>query len=238
MVHTLCVMDFSRGSWFTRFTHSRSRFTRIGANKKLHLGYSEAKTFMNSSTSDRFYVSKKPNVVEARAKAEVMRLGRNIADRTNLLGQFEIQFSQFKAQTFQWLVENGLGNSAWMVNSMFHEMATSAPLSVNKHHFKECFTLFPEGKEAFALKAVEKAGKANPSTQTEVSTATSQISSNRKLSTNMASLFGRSSLSPQALAKQLQPNVESSRKIQKSKPSRNIFAFSEITSELFRMLKI
>ena len=226
----------------------RPRFTRIGVEKKLRLGYSEeAKTFMNSSTSDRFYVSKKPDVVEARAKAEVLRLGGNPADRSDLLGQFEIQFGQFKGQTFQWHVGNGLGYSAWMVNSMSHETATTAPLSINKHHFKEYFTLFPEGKEALALKTVEKAAKANPSTQTEVSSATSQISTNRKSNTNMASLFGRSSLSPQALAKRLQPNVESSRKIQsdaKSKQGKYIFAFVTITSEgsvclqLFHTLKI
>ena len=202
---------------------------------------------MNSSTSDRFYVSKNPDAVEARAKGEVMRLGGNPADRTDLLGQFEIQFGQFKGQTFQWLVENGLGYSAWMVNSMSCETATSAPLSVNKHRFKEYLTLFPEGQEALALKAVEKAAKTNLTTQTEVSSATSQISSNRKSSTNMASLFGRRSLSPQALAKRLQPNVECSRKTQsdaKSKPGKNIFAFVWITSEesvclqLFRTLKI
>ena len=181
---------------------------------------------MNSPTSDRSYISKKPDVVEAGAKTEVMRLGGNITDRTDLLGQFEIQFGQFKGQTFRWLVQNGLGYSAWMVNSMSHETATSAPLSVNKHLFKEYLTLFPEGKEALALKAAEKAEKANPSTQTEVSSASSQSSLNRKSSTNVASLFGRSSLSPQALAKRLRPNVESSRKIQsdaKSKPGKNTF---------------
>ena len=189
---------------------------------------------MNSSTADRSYVSKKPDVVEARAKSEVMRLGGNPADRTDLLGQFKIQFGQFKGQTFQWLVQNGLGYSAWMVNSMSRETATSAPLSVNKHLFKEYLTLFPEGNEALALKAAEKAVKANPSTQTKVSSASSQVSSqvspSRKLSTNVASLFGRSSLLPQALMKRLQPNVESSRKIQSdamSKPGKNIFCFCE-----------
>ena len=189
---------------------------------------------MNSSTADRSYVSKKTDDVEARAKAEVMRLGGNPSDRTDLLGQFEIQFGQFKGQTFRWLLQNGLGYSAWMVNSMSSETATSAPLSVNKHLFKEYLKLFPEGKEALALKAAEKAAKSNPSTQTEVSSARSQASFNRKSSTNVASLFSRSSLSPQALAKRLQPNVESSRKTQfdaKCTPGKNVFALVGITSE-------
>ena len=122
----------------------RLLFTRLRDDKKLRLGYSEeAKKFMNSSKADPSYVSKKPDVVEARTKSEVMRLGRNPANRTDLLGQFEIQFGQFKGQTFQWLVQNGLRYSAWMVNSMSRETATSAPLSVNKHLFKEYLTLFP-----------------------------------------------------------------------------------------------
>lgn len=157
----------------------RPRFTRIGADKNLQLGYSEeGKKVMNSSASNRSYISKKPDVVEAGAKAEVMRLGGNITDRTDLLGQFEIQFGQFKGQAFRWLVQNGLGYLAWMVNRMSHETATSAPLSVNKHLFKEYLMLFPEGKEALALKAAEKAEKANPSTQTEVASASSQSSLN------------------------------------------------------------
>lgn len=58
-----------------------------------------------------------------------------------------------------------------MVNSMFSEMATSLPWSINKYHFKEYLTLFPEGKEPFVLGAAEKAPKANPFTQTKVLSA-------------------------------------------------------------------
>ena len=91
-----------------------------------------------------------------------------------------------------------------MVNSMSSETATSAPLSLDKHLFKEYLKLFPEGKEALALKAAEKASKSNPSSKTKVSSATShtlQASSNQKSRTNVASLFSQRSLSPQALAK-------------------------------------
>lgn len=54
---------------------------------------------------------------------------------------------------------------------MFSEMATSLPWSINKYHFKEYLTLFPEGKEPFVLGAAEKAAKANPFTQTKVLSA-------------------------------------------------------------------
>lgn len=134
-----------------------------------------------------------------------------------------------------------------MVNSMSYETATSIPLSISKHLFNEYLSLFPEGKEGLALKAAKKAAKANPSTQTEVLSVSSQVASIRKSSMNVALLFGQSSLSPQIPAKRLQPNVESSKKIQsdpKSRTGKNIFAFVGITregsvcSQLFHTLMI
>ena len=114
---------------------------------------------MTSSPVDRSYVSKAANDVEAKAKAEVSRLGSNVSDRSALLGQFKVQFGRFKGKTFKWLLENGLGYSAWLVNNMSGETLTSALLSVNKHFFKEYLTSFDEGKEALALKKAEKEGK-------------------------------------------------------------------------------
>ena len=117
-----------------------------------------------------------------------------------------------------------------MVNSMSYETATTTPLSISKHLFNEYLSLFPEGKEGLALKAAKKAAKANPSTQTEVLSVSSQVAS-----INVALLFGQSSLSPQIPAKRLQPNVESSKKIQsdaKSRTGKNICAFVGITREV------
>ena len=84
---------------------------------------------MTSFPVERSYVSKKPNKVEAKAKAEVSRLGDNVNDRSVLLGQFEVQFGRFKGKTFKWLLENGLRYSAWLVN-MSGETMTNAPLQL------------------------------------------------------------------------------------------------------------
>ena len=100
----------------------KPRFVRLAGYKKLRLGYSEeANEFLKSFSSDPSYKSKQPADVEARARAEVKRLGGNPSDRTDLLGQFEVQFGRFKGKTFRWLLENGLGYSAWFVNSMSNE---------------------------------------------------------------------------------------------------------------------
>lgn len=161
--------------------------------------------FMKSTPTEsvRSYKSKEPADVEARAKAEVIRLGGNPSDRTDLLGQFEVQFGQFKGKTFRWLLENGLGYSAWIATSTSSETATSAPLSVNKHAFKEYLKSFPEGNEALAMKAAEKARKKQLSTSTDVSSGSSSSKSSSTMgsTSTVASLVGRSSLSPQAIAR-------------------------------------
>ena len=137
-----------------------------------------------------------------------MRLGGNPNNRSALLGQFEVQFGGFNGKTFKWILENDLGYSAWLVNNMSGKTLTSPPLSVNKHFFKEYLNSFTEGKEALALKAAEKTAKQASSSSSLQPTTT------RKSSTTAASLFNRSSLSPQVIAKRLQKNTESLGKIQ------------------------
>lgn len=128
----------------------------VGGNddNKLKLGYSDEANSLYAAPAT--YTSKQPDAVERTARSEVLQLGGDLSDRTALLGQFEVQFGRFKGKTFKWLLENGLGYSAWFVTSMAGETATSASLSVNKHAFKEYLESFPEGKEAIAVKKTEK----------------------------------------------------------------------------------
>lgn len=126
------------------------------------------------------YISKQPADVEKAVKDEVKRLGGVPSNRTDVLGQFEEQIGIFKGKSFKWLIENGLGYAAWFANSVSSETTTSAPLSVNKQAFKEYLMSFPEGKETIATKVAKRSQKTSP--------------------TNVASLLGRSSLSPQAIA--------------------------------------
>ena len=103
-------------------------------------------------TSDHSYISKKPGEVESKAKSEVRQLGGNPSTHTDLLGRFELQFGRFRGKTLKWLLENGLGYSAWIVKSMSNKTGTSSPLSANKHSFAEYFKSNPKGREALALK--------------------------------------------------------------------------------------
>ena len=79
------------------------------------------------------------------------------------IGQYQVHFSIFKGKTFKWLVENGLGYAAWLVDSIRNETATTAPLSRNKHSFKRYLTSFPEEQSVVALKAKERMKKSTSS---------------------------------------------------------------------------
>ena len=87
----------------------------------------------------------------------------NTNDEMSMLGQYQVQFGIFKGKTFKWLVENGLGYAAWLVDSIRSETATTAPLSRNKHSFKRYLTNFPEGQSVVALKAKERVKKSTSS---------------------------------------------------------------------------
>ena len=91
--------------------------------------------------------------------AEVRRKGGDVGDKLSVLGQNEVQFGIFKGKTFQWLVENGLGYAAWLVDNMRAETTTTAPLSKNKHAFGNYLNSFPEGQCVVELKAKERMKK-------------------------------------------------------------------------------
>ena len=80
--------------------------------------------------------------------AEVRRKGGDVGDKLSVLGQNEVQFGIFKGKTFQWLVDN-----------MRAETTTTAPLSKNKHAFKNYLNSFPEGQCVVELKAKERMKK-------------------------------------------------------------------------------
>ena len=89
--------------------------------------------------------------------------GVNTNDEMSVLGQYQVQFGIFKGKTFKWLVENGLGYAACLVDSIRSETATTARLSRNKHSFKRYLTSFPEGQSVVALKAKERVKKSTSS---------------------------------------------------------------------------
>lgn len=91
-------------------------------------------------------------------------LGGDPANTTHLLGQYELQFGQYRGMSFKWLVENSLGYAADIANSTAKETMSSSNLSKNMHAFLRYMRSFHKGRAAMAQKANEQKelGRADP----------------------------------------------------------------------------
>ena len=87
-----------------------------------------------------------PSKVKAKALRAVRSHGGDVNNDKHVLGQYTVQFGKYQGQTFLWMVENCLGYAGWLVDAMRTETITQAPLSQNKHAFKDYLLSFPEGK--------------------------------------------------------------------------------------------
>ena len=86
----------------------KPQFTRLPAvggsnDNKLPLGYtSEAVAYKSKAVKNlALYISKQSADIERAAKDKVKRLGGDPGDRTDVLGQFEVQFGVFKGKSFK-----------------------------------------------------------------------------------------------------------------------------------------
>lgn len=103
-----------------------------------------------------------------------------------MLSEYKMQFGGFRGQSFKWVLENALGYTAWLVDSMRNETATSSALSQNKHAFKEYAQLFPECREVIAKKSEERLNKSKQQTTTAIPTSTAIQSSGGRALTSFA----------------------------------------------------
>lgn len=75
-------------------------------------------------------IVKEPKEVQADAKARVLSEGGNPRNDRLVLSRFEIQFGNYKGQTFKWLLENDVGYAAFIVTQEDASMRQS--LTANK----------------------------------------------------------------------------------------------------------
>ncbi|KAG1664134.1 hypothetical protein GQR58_019951 [Nymphon striatum] len=120
-----------------------------GGNLVLHYTDAAQKIIkMNKSdTSNR--VSTNPHDVHMTARQAVIRLGGDLEDETTVLGQYIIQFGQFRGQSFLWMLENVLDYCSYLVDNLIKskEVANKTSLSINKFLFSKYFMSFAEGQQ-------------------------------------------------------------------------------------------
>ncbi|XP_062605045.1 uncharacterized protein LOC134266846 [Saccostrea cucullata] len=96
--------------------------------------------------------------VKAEALQAVQRKGGDVTNVTHLLGQYTIQFGQFRGMTFKWLLENAPGWVAFIVADLetSGESKSSDDRWLNKMALKKYVNIFDEGKHLVKRKKEEK----------------------------------------------------------------------------------
>lgn len=129
------------------------------------------------------------------ARAKVVQSCGDVTDEKQVLGQHLVQFGAFRGQTFQWLLENGLGYVGYLVDEMRNEVQTPAPLSQNKFALKRYVEFFEEGRRVVEIKKKDRLDKAQH--------VTASSSTPSKPSTPLSSLLVGRKLSPAAVKSRL-----------------------------------
>lgn len=93
-----------------------------------------------------------PRDVRRLAVDAVAKRGGSSADEMHVLSEHIIQFGEYRGQTFLWLLENCLGYTAWLVESLKGETESNSHLSANKFLLRKFVLSFPELEEAMDLR--------------------------------------------------------------------------------------
>ncbi len=151
--------------------------------------------------------------MKKQATKAVKERGGDVSNKTEVLSEYVLQFGVFRGQTFRWMLENALGYTAWLVDSMNKETFTAAALSQNKASFKAYVESFEECRHVIAKKRSDREAKekslvapAAPTTSvkhTAVSRTTSSLaplvlghSNPRGLSAKVARVLTKTTFAP------------------------------------------
>lgn len=80
------------------------------------------------------------SLVRERALAVVRQRGGDASDRTEVLGEYILQFGKYKGKSFRWLLENDVGYSLYLIKSVQRE--ESEGISVSEGNGKDSLQSF------------------------------------------------------------------------------------------------
>jgi len=86
----------------------------------------------NKEPAGRLHVAKEPGVVDQEARGRLLAAGARLSEY-NVLSSTELQFGQYRGQTFKWLLENAVGWAIGFAKSYHREgVHNVSALGVNK----------------------------------------------------------------------------------------------------------
>ncbi|XP_049337523.1 uncharacterized protein LOC125802983 [Astyanax mexicanus] len=100
----------------------------------------EAKHIKGNPTLQDKTASMREDLVREKALAVVRQRGGDASDRNEVLGQYILQFGKYKGKSFQWLLENDVGYTMYLIKNLQKEEALG--LSVTEGHSKDSLQSF------------------------------------------------------------------------------------------------
>ncbi|XP_076006369.1 uncharacterized protein LOC143000820 [Genypterus blacodes] len=107
----------------------------------------EAQDYSAELTKQPSWKIRKPEVVQAEAKAPVQSEGGDCGNDRLVLSRFTIQFGNYKGKTFKWLLENDVGYTAQLVASHQKEKVdknSQNPQMANKNALTDYSMFYPD----------------------------------------------------------------------------------------------
>jgi len=143
-------------------TH-QPNFRRVAHSSRLRLEpTAEATQVAEDNRNKSFVPAKSPALVDSLARCQ---LRVKTVSPALVLAYSEIQFGQYRGQSFKWLLENAAGYAVGLIESVRKEgRANDSPLGVNKHKFVEYATSFPEISEALEDRELNNAAESKAKT--------------------------------------------------------------------------
>lgn len=80
------------------------------------------------------------DIVRQNALTVVRQRGGDVSDRTEVLGDYILQFGKYKGKPFRWLLENDVGYTVYLIKNLQKEEASGIPMA--EGHSKDSLLSF------------------------------------------------------------------------------------------------
>lgn len=100
----------------------------------------EARRIKDDPTLQDKSAPMREDIVRQNALTVVRQRGGDVSDRTEVLGDYILQFGKYKGKPFRWLLENDVGYTMYLIKNLQKEEASGIPMA--EGHSKDSLLSF------------------------------------------------------------------------------------------------
>ena len=138
----------------------RPTFPLVGTALSLTATASAAKVSKANRRSTAAYSVSRPEVVREEAKARILQAGGDPECWQLVLSESQLQFGQYRGQTFKWLLSHDVGYACGILASHIQEREagdkSQSPLAVHKDALASYAQLLPEMAEVICWRRMRE----------------------------------------------------------------------------------